>query len=73
MPSNPRILQLPVLLNIHYSDAFKHNWCLDVTMLIGCTVMLVIEMSAGHLMDMIGWCSIFIIQMLERHLMARIA
>jgi hypothetical protein len=49
------------------------NWCLDVTILIGCTVMLMIEMSGSHLMDMIAWCSIFIIQMLDRHLMARIA
>ena len=33
------------------------NWCLDVTILIGCTVMLMIEMSGSHLMDMIAWCS----------------
>jgi hypothetical protein len=32
------------------------NWCSGVTMVIGCTVMLMIEMADRLLMDRIAWC-----------------
>ena len=32
------------------------DWCSDVTMVIGCTMMLMIEMPDRHLMDRIASC-----------------
>jgi len=46
------------------------NWCSDVTMVIGCTVMLMIEMLDRHLMAriLVGCAVIFTISMPDRHL-----
>ena len=56
--------------NVGHTLDDRINWCLDVTILIGCTVMLMIEMLDRHLMAriLVGCAVIFTISMPDRHL-----